>query len=111
MDFINAKTALLVAGRAVFCYIDYSCWGLWMEKNMVAVQGYYDGLNIQTLEKIQAKKNQRIIITVMDEFVEPKTILASKSMKGALAEYANPELIEKEKGAWQRAMVKKYGNA
>lgn len=31
---------------------------------------YYDGRKNQTLEPIQAKKNQKVIITVLDEFVE-----------------------------------------
>jgi hypothetical protein len=30
-------------------------------------------------------------------------------MRGALAEYADPALIEKEKGAWERAAVDKHG--
>ena len=34
-----------------------------------------------------------------------------KGMRGVLAQYANPVLAEKEKGAWERAMVEKYGNA
>ncbi len=76
---------------------------------MLAVQGYFDGVAIRPLEKITAKPNQRVIITVMDEFVEPvKTV--EKSMRGVLTQYANPVLAEKEKGAWERAMVEKYGN-
>ena len=38
---------------------------------MLAVHGYYDGVAIKPLEKIPAKPNQRVIITIMDEFVEP----------------------------------------
>ena len=34
-----------------------------------------------------------------------------KGMRGVLAQYADPELREKEKGAWERALVDKYGNA
>lgn len=41
---------------------------------MLAVQGYYDGAIIQPLEKIQARPNQRVIITIMDEFVSPALI-------------------------------------
>lgn len=42
---------------------------------MLALQGYYDGETIQLLEKINAKKNQRRIITVLDDFIPetPKT--------------------------------------
>ena len=44
---------------------------------MLAVQGYYDGITIKPLEKIIAKPNQRVIITVMDEFVESNTAVLS----------------------------------
>ena len=37
---------------------------------MLALNGYYDGSTVQTMEKIPAKKNQRVIITVLDEFIE-----------------------------------------
>ncbi len=78
---------------------------------MLAVQGYYDGAMIKPLEKISAKPNQRVIITIMDEFVEPARTTRKKGMRGALERYANPSLAEKEKGAWERAAVEKYGNA
>ena len=78
---------------------------------MIAVQGYYDGAAIKPLEKIAAKPNQRVIITIMDEFVEPVKAVRKKGMRGVLAQYANPELREKEKSAWERAVVEKYGNA
>ncbi len=78
---------------------------------MLAVQGYYDGAMIKPLEKIAAKPNQRVIITIMDEFVEPVKTIRKKGMRGALARYANPSLAENEKGAWERAAVEKYGNA
>lgn len=77
---------------------------------MLSVQGYYDGVGIKILEKITAKPNQRVIITVMDEFVEPIKVVKDKGMRGALSEYADLSLIEKEKGAWERAVVEKYGN-
>ena len=78
---------------------------------MLAVQGYYDGGTIKPLEKITAKPNQRVIITIMDEFVEPITPIRKKGMRGVLAQYAKPELREQEKGAWTRAVVEKYGDA
>ena len=37
---------------------------------MLALQGYYDGNMVRTLEKIHAKKNQKLIITVLDEFMD-----------------------------------------
>ena len=72
---------------------------------MVAVQGYYDGMSIKSFEKITAKPNQRVIITTMDEFVEPDIAEEKKGMRGALSQYADFKLQEKEKGAWERAMV------
>ena len=80
---------------------------------MLAVQGYFDGTAIRPLEQINAKPNQRVIITVMDEFVEPaKTVKKNqaKSLRGILAQYADPTLAEKEKGAWERAVIEKHGN-
>ena len=78
---------------------------------MLAVQGYYDGVTIKPLEKITAKPNQRVIITIMDEFVEPVAPVRKKRMRGILAQYAKPELREKEKCAWARAVVEKYEDA
>lgn len=34
---------------------------------MIAVNGYFDGNMIRTLEKLNARKNQRVIITLLDE--------------------------------------------
>lgn len=77
---------------------------------MLAVQGYFDGITIQPLENITAKPNQKVIITIMDEFIEPTTIPANRGIRGILSSYANPSLAEKEKGAWECAVVNKYGN-
>ncbi|MBO4852233.1 MAG: hypothetical protein J5477_01215 [Schwartzia sp.] len=83
---------------------------------MLAIEGYYDGLSFQPLEKPRAKTNQRVIITIMDDFVEaPKAACnkraeIAKQVRGILAEYADPKLREQEKGAWERAAVEKYGN-
>lgn len=79
---------------------------------MLALQGYYDGETIQPLEKINAKKNQRLIITVLDDFI-PETPKTEKrrTARGSLAEYANPDLKELEKTAWEKAVTERYGNA
>lgn len=60
---------------------------------MLALEGYYDGENVQTLGKIQAQKNQKLIITILDEFVEelPKKNNA-QTARGMLAKYADPKL-------------------
>ncbi len=75
---------------------------------MQAVWGYYDGTAIRTLEKLIAKPNQRLVITVMDEFIEPDKP-KKKSMRGALARYADPALRSKEKDAWAEAAAAKNG--
>ena len=77
---------------------------------MLAVQGYYDGENIKLLESVEAKPNQRVIVTVMDEFIDSEKS-ARKSLRGVLSSYANSSLINSEKDAWEHAMVEKYGNA
>ena len=77
---------------------------------MQAVQGYYDGTDIKPLEKLVAKPNQRVIITIMDDFVEPAQPVRGKGMRGALAQYANPESAAKEEGAWARAAADKHGD-
>lgn len=78
---------------------------------MLALQGYYDGNTVQTLEKIQAKKNQKLIITILDEFVEEVPEVKIRSARGSLSEYANPELLKEESSAWEKAVIEKYGNA
>lgn len=78
---------------------------------MLAVQGYYDGTAIRPLESMNVKPNQKVIITIMDEFVEPVETVSKKGIRGILTEYADPVLAEQEKGAWKRAAVEKYGNA
>lgn len=37
---------------------------------MLSVAGYYDGSNVQFLEEPKLKRNQRVIVTIMDEFVD-----------------------------------------
>ena len=76
----------------------------------MTIQGYYDGTNIRLLEEITAKPNQKVIITIMDEFVDPGKRSRKKNLRGVLSEYANPALMEQEKGAWERAVMEKYGN-
>ena len=77
---------------------------------MLAIQGYYDGVMIRPFGEFAAKPNQKVIITIMDEFVEPEKVVGRKSMRGVLAQYADSELRKKEKDAWERAVVEKYGH-
>ena len=76
----------------------------------MTVQGYYDGTNIRLLEKIMAKPNQKVIITIMDEYMEPAERTEQKSLRGILSDYADTALMEKEKGAWERAAAEKYSS-
>ena len=76
----------------------------------LTVRGYYDGANIRLLEEITAKPNQKVVITITDEFVEPMERTRKKSLRGVLSEYANPSLREREEGAWERAALEKHGH-
>lgn len=76
---------------------------------MLALNGYYDGSTVQTVEKIPAKKNQRVIITVLDEFIEevPKKKRSTESARGSLAQYANHSLWKNEETAWEEEVGEK----
>ena len=90
---------------------------------MLAVQGYYDGATFQPLEKTKVLPNQKVIITIMDEFVpKPKTseedrLKLVEELSGSLAAYAIKdgrsidEIMDLESGAWKQAVIEKYGNA
>ena len=71
---------------------------------MIAVNGYFDGNMIQTLEKLNARKNQRVIITLLDEDIQTNHNEKKMKAAGSLAKYANPNLIPREEGAWERAV-------
>ena len=79
---------------------------------MLAVKGYFDGTVIKLLENFEAKPNQKVIITIMDEFIDNddngKRNKTLKNLRGILARYADPELRAKEKGAWEQAAAEKY---
>lgn len=76
---------------------------------MESIQGYFDGTVFKSLEHTQVKPNQRVIITIMDDFIESSNVSKIRQMKGILSKYANPELIEKEEGAWERVAGEKHG--
>ena len=83
---------------------------------MLAVNGYYDGGVFHPMEKLNAKKYQRAIITLLDDFAEikreTKEVLGGKTTSafGIASKYANPDLIPQEEGAFARAMVEKHEN-
>ena len=39
---------------------------------MLAFKGYFNGERIVTLEKIKLNENQKVIITVLDEYIKEK---------------------------------------
>ena len=61
---------------------------------MLALQGYFDGNEVKTLEQIHAQKNQKLIITILDEFIEESSLENKKeqSARGILSNYANSGL-------------------
>lgn len=75
---------------------------------MKSINGYFDGSVVRPLEKVEAKQNQKVIITLTDEFIENRQI-GAESAKGILSKYANPALIVEEEGAWERAVAEKNG--
>lgn len=77
---------------------------------MFALEGYYDGTAVQTLEKITAKKNQKLIITILDEFMEETPETDRFSAKGALSKYADTDLWKSERTAWEEAAGEKHGH-
>lgn len=78
---------------------------------MEALQAYFDGNAVKTLGNVKLKKNQKLIITVLDEFLDdaPK-METGKSARGILSKYANNDLLEEENTAWEKAVAEKYGN-
>ena len=61
---------------------------------MLAVQGYYDGAAFQPLGKTKVLPNQKVIVTIMDDFVEKSKASEEERLKlveelsGSLAAYA-----------------------
>lgn len=74
---------------------------------MKTLQAYYNGNSIQTVENYKFKKNQKLLITVLNADDEQKKT-DIKTLKGSLSKYANPKLIEKESDAWSEAVKEKY---
>jgi hypothetical protein len=78
---------------------------------MLNADGYFDGTAIKTFTRVNAKKNQKVVITFLDEFIEEASPPARRTARGALSEYARPDLPnlrELEKKAWQESAEQKY---
>lgn len=75
---------------------------------MLVLPAYFDGETVKTVDNYKFSKDQKLMITVLDEAEETK-INGIKTLRGSLSKYANPKLIEKEKSAWSVAAGEKYG--
>lgn len=67
----------------------------------MSITGYYDGTAIRVTESLQI--NQKVIVIPI-ESEENLEISAA----GGLHKYANPSLINQEKDAWRKAVIRKY---
>ena len=76
---------------------------------MLVLPAYFDGDTVKTVDNYKFSKDQKLMITVLDEEEEEKKINGIKTLRGSLSKYANPKLIEKEKSAWSVAAGEKYG--
>ena len=89
---------------------------------MLAVQGYYDGAAFHALEKTKVLPNQKVIITITDEFVPKPKISEEERLKlveelcGSLSTHAMKdgrsmdEIMEVESKAWEQAVIEKHGH-
>ena len=80
---------------------------------MLALQGYYDGNMVRTLEKNSCKeKIKKLIITVLDEFMDESDSKDEKKISerdiGSICRF---QLQEKEQYAWEKAVTEKHGSA
>ncbi len=75
---------------------------------MLVLPAYFDGETVKTVDNYKFSKDQKLMITVLDE-EEEKKINGIKTLRGSLSKYANPKLIEKEKSAWSVAAGEKHG--
>ena len=73
---------------------------------MTTIAAYFDGNAVQTLEDAPMKRNQRLLITVLDEFLDNS--VGVKSLRGGLSKYANAELRSQESAAWASAAEEKH---
>ena len=55
-------------------------------------------------------KVEIIVLPAQSETVKNTTTLKRGTAFGCLKKYANPTLIEQEKGAWERAVTERYAN-
>lgn len=80
-------------------YINYKYIVVEKSEYLIAVNGYFDGSVIQTLKKLNARKNLPVIITLLDENIEIDNNRIKINVAGSLSKYANPNLIPMEEEA------------
>lgn len=68
---------------------------------MKVIPAYFDGNTVRPLTQIDAKKNQLLSITILDSYLSDDKETTVNELCGSLHAYANPELIDKEKSAWE----------
>lgn len=82
---------------------------------MIATSGYYDGSTIKIIDEVPIKPNQKVIITVLDEFVSEKPVKKSAFGCFSTGEKLSDDEIEKrmelESKAWEEAIGEKYENS
>lgn len=75
---------------------------------MLVIPAYYDGNTVKTVDDYKFSKNQKLMITVLDDS-EEKKMDGIKALRGSLSKYANPDLIKNEKAAWNKTVGEKHG--
>ena len=71
------------------------------EGGKMSIYGYYDGNAVRVEEPLQM--NQKVLVIP----IENDSGL-TESAAGSLHQYANTELIEREKDAWKEAAIRKH---
>ena len=74
---------------------------------MQEIIGYFDGHSIRTSEKIRAGRNQKVRITILDEYMDEPAAVRQPGCRGILSAYADPARQEQESAAWEAAAVEK----
>lgn len=74
---------------------------------MISIPAYFDGIAVRPIENFNFNVNQKLAIVIIEntESDKSKTI---QSLRGSLSQYANPNLIQHEKEAWEMAVQEKY---
>lgn len=77
---------------------------------MEAIRKVVDSNKLSVIMDLPNSMKNRQVEVIILPVAEKDKAKTSKSMKGVLNRYADTKLEEQEKGAWEKAMVQKYGN-